>query len=643
LKNAAAETEQWDTIPKLLQRNARHWGDRTAMCMKSFGVWQQYTWKDCYEKMKHFSLGLISLGLEPGDVVCIIGDNEPEWFWGEFAVQAAGGIGTGVFVDSIPSEVKYIAEQSGARFAIVNDQEQTDKFLEIQNELPLLKKVIYWDPKGLRNYDDPILNSFGEVLALGAEYEKSHPELFEQNIARGKEDDTAFIYFTSGTTGLPKGAILTHRALINTAKGFVSRYPLDETDNLISNFPAAWVGDSYFATIPHLLTGARLNFPEEPETIAEDTREVGPNFAIYGPRQWEGLVSEIQVKIIDAHPLKRFFYHLFLPVGHKIADLNFANREPNIFWKALHLLAYGLLFRPLKDRLGLSRVKFAVTGSSVLSLDTFRLIHAIGIELRQNYASTEAGFISSHGKGEIHFESVGRPALGTEVRLTDEGELLVRSDCMFSGYLNNPEKNRQTLIDGWCHTGDAVHIDEGGHLIFMDRLDHMGELRSGEKYAPQYIEGRLRFSPYIKDAMVIGGKDKDYVSAIVNIDFTMVGKWAERHHIPFTTFVDLSQKKEVADLVQEDLLRVNGYLPEASRVRKFVLMHKEFDPDEAELTRTRKLRREFMEERYRELIDAVYGDTGSVQVKAPVTYRDGRKGMVTTDIKVRTIKEEVAA
>jgi len=469
--------------------------------MKKFGIWQGYRWEEYYYNVKYFSLGLVSLGLESGDVTCIIGDNEPEWFWGEFAVQAVGGITTGIFVDSIPSEVKYVAEHSGAKFAIVNDQEQADKFLEIKGELPSLKKVIYWDPKGLRNYDDPILISFAEVMELGREYEKTHPSLFEQNIEKGKGDDTAFIYYTSGTTGLPKGAILTHRALINTAKGFVSRYPLGENDDLISNFPAAWVGDSFFATVPHLLTGARLNFPEEPETIAEDTREIGPNFVIYGPRQWEGLVSEIQVKMIDAHPLKRFFYNLFLPVGHKIADMNFQNKSHGLLWRTLHGIAYALLFRALKDQLGLSKVRFGVTGSSVLSLDTFRLIHAIGIELRQNYASTEAGFISSHGKGEIHFESVGRPAIDTEVRLTDEGELLVRSDSMFSGYLKDPQKTAGTLIDGWCHTGDAVHIDDEGHLIFMDRLDHMGELRSGVKYAPQYIEGRLRFSPYIKDAM----------------------------------------------------------------------------------------------------------------------------------------------
>ena len=629
-----------DTIPRVIQRNWQRWPKHTAMCMKNFGVWQRFSWADYYTTVKHFSLGMISLGLKPKDVVAIIGDNEPEWFWAEFGVQAAQGIPTGVFVDSIPAEVKYIVDHCGARFAIANDQEQTDKFLELKPELPGLEKVVYWDPKGLRNYDDPLLISFREVVALGQAYEVDHPDLFEANVAAGETDDTAFIYYTSGTTGSPKGASISHRALLKTAQSFVDRYPVDETDDLISNFPAAWVGDSFFASIPHLLTGARLNFPEEPETVAEDTREVGPDFVIYGPRQWEGLVSEIQVKMVDAHWLKRFAYRIFMPVGHKIADIQFQDRKPNLFWRALHQVAIWLLFRPLKDKLGLSEIRFAVTGSSVLSLDTFRMIHAIGIELRQNYASTEAGFISSHGKGEIRFESVGRPSLGIEVRIDNEGELLIRSDCMFTGYLNEPEKTAAAFRDGWFCTGDAVHITPEGHLIFLDRVKDMGQLSTGVKYAPQYIEGRLRFSPYIKDAMVIGGKERDYVTAIMNIDFTMISKWAQRKHLNFTTFVDLSQKDEVISLVEQDLLRVNSYLPDNSRVMKFVLLHKEFDPDEAELTRTRKLRRDFMEEKYADLIGAMYGGRDSVTVEAPVTYRDGRQGMVKTDIKVRTVYHE---
>jgi long-chain acyl-CoA synthetase len=625
------------TIPQLIQENCRKWGNDTAMCIKRRGIWQEYGWQDYFNRVKYLSLGLINLGLQRKDVVCIIGDNEPEWFWGEFAVQSAGGIATGAFVDSIPSELKYIASHSGARFAIVNDQEQVDKFLEIYKDLPGLVKIVYWDPKGLGNYEEDILISFEKVIMLGRSLESSHPELFQENVMLGQPDDTAFIYYTSGTTGLPKGAELTHGALVNTAKGFISAYPLSTRDNLISNFPAAWVGDSYFATIPHLLTGARLNFAEEPETLAEDTREVGPDFAIYGPRQWESIVSEIQVKMTDANPIKRFFYNLMMPVGYRISDYNFQNVRPGIFWKILYLLAHSLVLRPLKDRLGLSKVRFAVTGSSVLSLDTFRLIHALGIELRQTYASTEAGLISTHIKGEIDFQSVGRPASGAEVRLTDEGELLIRSGCTFQEYLHEPEKTARAKINGWVYTGDAVNINENGHLIFLDRLEHLGRLRTGAKYAPQYIEGRLRFSPYIKDAMVIGGTDKSYVAAMINIDFSMVGKWAERNGITYTTFVDLSQKEEVANLIKKDLVRVNSYIPELSRVKRYVLLHKEFDPDEAELTRTRKLRREFMEMRYKPLIDELFSERDSLTVDATITYRDGRKGTVSTTIRIRNI------
>ncbi|MDD2251465.1 MAG: AMP-binding protein [Dehalococcoidales bacterium] len=625
-----------ETIPGLVLDNSLKKADRTAMCMKCFGIWQRYSWQDYYRRVKYFSLGLVQMGLKPRDVACIIGDNEPEWFWAEFAIQAAGGIATGSFVDSIPSELKYIMEHSGSSFAIANDQEQVDKFLEIKHELPSLRKIVYWDPKGLKNYDDPLLASFEQVTSLGKEYDEKNPGQFEDLVSRLQPDDTAFIYYTSGTTGLPKGAMLTHRALIRTAQSFISRYPLTEKDDLISNFPAAWVGDSYFSTIPHLLTGARLNFAEEPDTIAHDTREVGPNFVIYGPRQWEGLVSEIQVKMMDAHWLKRFVFKLFMPVGYRMADFTLEGKKPPAKWKILYAVANLLLFHPLKDKLGLSRVRFAVTGSSVLSLDTFRFIHAIGVSLRQNYASTESGYISSHSEGEIRFESLGRPARGVEVRLMDSGELWVRSDSMFSGYYNNPEKTREALYNGWCRTGDAVNIDGDGHILFLDRLEHMGELRTGAKYAPQYIEGRLRFSPYIKDAMVVGGLERDYVTAIINMDFAMVGKWAEDNHISYTTFVDLSQRDEIAGLIRQDLSRVNSYLPEQARVRKFVLMHKEFDADEAELTRTRKLRREYMEERYRKLIEAMYGGGQEVIIEAPVTYRDGRKGVVTTSIKVRS-------
>jgi long-chain acyl-CoA synthetase len=634
-------TENWDTIPKLIRRNYQRLGSLTAMCMKRFGVWQRYSWQDYYHRVKYLSMGLVSLGLKPGDVVCIIGDNEPEWFWGEFAVQAAGGIATGIFVDSTPAEVKYIVAHSGARFAIVNDQEQTDKFLEIRDELPSLERIIYWNPKGLKNYDNPILTSFTEVMKMGRLYEETAPGSFEQRVAAQTGDDIAFIYYTSGTTDLPKGAKFTHGALLNSARKFIRRYPMNERDELVSNFPAAWVGDSFFATLPHLLSGARLNFPEKPETIAEDTREVGPTLVTYGPRQWESLVSDIQAKMIYASSLRRFIYSLFLPVGHKITDAELQGEDLSLFSRAVHQIAYLVLFRALKERLGLSRVRFAVTGGAVLSPDTLRLIHAIGVELRQNYVTTEAGFIASHGSGEVKLESVGRPALGTEVRISDAGELLVRSDSMFSGYHKDPDKTAAVLAAGWYHTGDAVNIDEDGHLVYLDRLEHVGELSSGVKYAPQYIESQLRFSPYIKNAIVIGGQDREFVCAIINVDFAVLAKWAEHHGVTYTTFADLSQKAAVADLVREDLLRVNSYLTEPARVRKFVLLHKEFDPDEAELTRTRKLRRAFIEERYRDLISTIYRGGEEMQVKVPVTYRDGRKGVLGMAIKVRGVSDGV--
>ncbi len=635
-------TENWDTIPKLLGYNCQRWPHRVAMCQKRFGIWQRYSWQDYYEKVKHFSLGLVRLGLRSGDVVFIIGDNEPEWFWGEFAVQAVGGIATGGFVDSTPSEVKYIVAHSGARFVIANDQEQTDKLLEIRDELPELEKIIYWNPKGLKNYDEVGLVSFSEVVQMGRLYEAEAPGLYEQEVAARNGEDIAFIYYTAGTTDLPKGVMLTHRALLNTGRRFITRYPLDETDDLMSNFPAAWVGDSLFATVPHLLTGARLNFAEKPETIAEDTRETGPTLATYGPRQWESLVGDIQSRIIYSSALRRFVYNLCLPLGHKISDADLQGIKLGRTAQFNHRLAYLVLFKPLKERLGLSRVKVAITGGAVLSPDTLRLIHAIGIELRQNYITTEAGFIASHAGGEINLESVGRPALGTEVRVADSGELLVRNDAMFSGYYRDPAETAAVMMDnGWCRTGDAVNIDDNGHLIYLERMEHMGELASGGRYAPQYVESQLRFCTYIKNAMVIGDKDRAFVSAILNLDFDILAKWAEHNRLTYTTFADLSQRDEVSELVREDLTRVNSYLPEPARVKRFVLMHKEFDPDEAELTRTRKLRREFIKERYRELIDTIYRGGEAIEVKVPVTYRDGRKGTLTTSLKVRSLEDRV--
>ena len=447
-----ARRKKLDTIPKLIRHNYDQWADEIATSVKKPGRRKKYTWRQYYETVGYLSLGLISLGMERGDIACIIGDSEPEWFWSAFAVQAAGGIPIGIFVDSTPSEVKYITSHAGAKFAIVKDRKQIDKFLEIKNDLPALKKIIYWDSKGINNADDPMLISFNNVVRLGKEYAETHPQLYEQNIETGNSDDIAFIYCTSGTNGLPKGVKWSYRALFNNANNFMVRYPVTGKDNLVSNFPAAWIGDNIFATIPHLLTGAVLNFSVTPKI-----------------RQCKSLAGEIQTEIIKASPVKRFFYNLFLPVGYKIADTKIKNKTPNILWRLLYIPSNCLLVRPFKKKLGILNVRFAMTDGSILSLNSLRLIYAFGVELIHGYTSAEAGLVCSNGNNDIDFESVGRPTANTEVRILNNGELVVRSESMFHSYHNDPKRTAEVLIDGWYHTGETATINKKGHLIFLSR------------------------------------------------------------------------------------------------------------------------------------------------------------------------------
>lgn len=630
----------YDTFPKLLLRNYRTWPDLVAMRKKNFGIWKEYTWKECYGKVKYFSLGLMSLGLRAGDKIGIIGENEPEWFWAEFAVQALGAIMVGIYTDMVPSEVKYICEHSECMFAVANDQEQVDKFIKIKGELPGLQKVIYWDPKGLRNYDDPFLIPFEEVLELGKSYEAAHPDLFEKKIAEGTGEKIAAYYYTSGTTGLAKAGMVSHRALITSGSEFMEYNPATNKDNFFSYIPAAWIGEGMFGTSSHLVNGVILNFSEEPETVKEDLREIGPDVVIYPPRQWEDLARTIQVRMHEAGTINRMLYRIFLKVGYKRANLFEQNRKGNLLWKLLIFLGDRFVFYPLKENFGLKKCRIAITGSAAMSIDTFRFWSSLGVRLKQIYASTEGGFIAGHRSNDIKFETLGNISNAASVKISNEGEILVKGPGIFSGYYKLPEQTERTLVDGWVHTGDAGFINSQGHLVFLDRLSDLSRLANGTKYAPQYIEGRLRFSPYIKDAMVLGGEKRDYISVIIIIDFENVGKWAEEHHVTYTTFADLSQKDEVAHIIKADINRLNKDFPAEVRMKKFALLHKEFDPDEAELTRTRKLRRGFMEERYTQLVDAIYSGKPGIDVEALVKYRDGREGLVKTNIKVWLIDKE---
>jgi long-chain acyl-CoA synthetase len=458
----------YETIPKLIRHNYDQGADDIAMCQKKFGIWKKYPWRKYYEVVGQLSLGLISLGMKRGDVVCLYGENAPEWFWGEFAVQTAGGIPAGIPVDAAPAEVKYIAANSGAKFAIVSGRHQVAALLASKADLPALQKIICWDIKGPQTAN-PLLIGFNDALKLGDEYRKANPKLFEQNIDSVTADDIAFTYYGSGTKGPPRGIKLSHKALLTVNQGFLLRFPIQPEDNLISNLPAGSVSDSFFAVIPHLLTGAALNFPEKPETIALDTRETGPNFVFYPHEQWESLAAEIQAKIKTAPPLQRFCYNLLLPTGYKMADDRLQNKKPNVVRRLMNLPANLLFSRPLRDKQGLRKVKFAATDGPSLSRDAFRLIHAIGVELRQTCFMAETGVIACQGENEIDFETVGRPILGTEVRIAEKDELLVRSSALFSGYDHGPAENAEVLVDGWFRTGGTARITEKGQLVVLNR------------------------------------------------------------------------------------------------------------------------------------------------------------------------------
>ena len=630
-----------DTFPKLIVNRYEQWPDKVAMRKKDFGKWKEYTWRDVCENVRYLSLCFLQLGLQRGDKVAIIGENEPEWFWGEFAAQAVGGILVGIYADMVPDQVEFMFSHSDAVIAVANDQEQVDKFLDIRDKIPRLRKIIYWDPKGLRNYHDPLLLSFPEAIELGKSYEKEHPDAFEKNLSLGSGEDVAVLYYTSGTSGEPKAGMVTHRALISSGQSFLDYNPLTMEDNLFSYLPAAWVGEGIFATAAHVTGGAILNFAEEPETVQEDLREIAPTAILYGPRQWEDLARTIQVRISEAASLNRLLYKLCLKAGYKRVEMIEKGNKGNLFWRLLIKIADILVFNPLRENFGFSKCKFAATGSAAMSVDTFRFWSALGVRLKQVYASTEAGFIAGHRSEEIFFETVGNITTSAKVKISEEQQILVAGPQLFSGYFKNQKKTEETLIDGWVHTGDCGFFDKTGHLVFLDRLSDMSTLTDGTKYAPQFIEGRLRFSPYVKDAMSLGEK-RDFITVIIIIDFENVAKWAEEHHINYTTFADISQKKEVAGLIAKDIRRVNEGFSSETKVKKFVLLHKEFDPDEEELTRTRKIRRGFMEERYKELVEAIYSGGSGIDIETQVKYQDGRQTTMKTHILIWTPEEEKA-
>ncbi len=626
------------TIPKLFREKALKYGkDKVAMREKEFGIWRPITWHDYLENVKYLALGLVSLGLEEGDKVSMIGDNRPEGLWAEMATLCARGVAVWLFQDCLVDEVKYIVSHSDTRFLFGEGQEEVDKAISIYDECPQLEKVIWDDPKGMRNYDQDYLISLKEVQELGMELDQKEPGLFDAMLDKGHGDEVALLFYTSGTTALPKGALLSNYNLLSMGNNLMSVDPCFDTDDFVSYLPFAWIGEQMMSISCGLQIGFTINFPEATETASENIREIGPHVMFAPPRLYEQMTRTVQVKYLDATWIKRKVFELATKIGYHVADLKFEKKPVRFYWKFLHWLAYVAMQEKLKDHLGLSRVRYAYSGGAAMGPDHFRFFHALGVNLKQIYGQTEiAGISVVHRDGDIKFDTVGVPITGTEVKIAEDGEIVSKSPSVFLGYYKNPEATEETLQDGWLYSGDRGFIDEDGHLVVFDRSKDVMTLRDGRPFSPQYLETRLKFSPYLTDAWVIGN-ERDYVVAVTCIDYTVVGKWADEKKLSYTSYPELSQKSEVYGLVQKQIRQANKDLPEVARVRKFINLYKEFDPDDDELTRTRKLRRAFVEKRYEDIVEALYSEGDVVHIDTTITYEDGRKSHIKTDLHIRQV------
>jgi long-chain acyl-CoA synthetase len=631
------------TLVKLLVAAARAHPRRPAMREREKGIWREYTRAAVMEHVRRLTLGLHALGLGPDDKLAIISTNRPEAFWTIYAAQALRAVPVPIYQDAIAKEVQYVVDHSDARFVLAEDQEQVDKLVEVRPGLPHVERVFYDDPKGLRRYDRDWLLPLAEVEARGREVEARDPELFDRLLAAGRPDDVAIIAYTSGTTGSPKGAMLTHRNLIAGAEQFLRRERLEEGDEVLSYLPLAWVGETAYSIALGVVRGLTVNFPERAETVLANLREIGPHLFLGPPRMWENSHSEIEVKIEDATPLKRWMFRRLVPVGEEVARRRMEGRPVPLGLRARWLLGELLVFRPLRDQRGARRIRYAYTGGASLAPEIILFYRGIGVNLKQIYGQTEnAAFFCGQPDGRVKLGTVGMPYPGVELRLTPEGEICSRGPTIFAGYYKNPDATREAVRDGWLHSGDAGFLDPDGQLVVVDRLKDVTRLADGTTLAPQFLENKLKFSPYVKEAVVVG-PGRPYVAAMVNIDLATVGKWAERRQMGYTTYADLASRPEVYDLVGGVVERANGDLPAGTRIRRFLLLPKELDPDDEEITRTRKLRRRVIAEKYARYIEALYGPEKEIEVSTTVTYEDGRRATLQHRVQIRDVEPERAA
>jgi long-chain acyl-CoA synthetase len=618
------------TFPKLLHALAvRHGDDRIALQEKRYGIWQPVSWAAYQARVRDFAHGLAQLGVRPGDVVAVLGDNRPEWLISELGAQSLGACVVGIYPTSVGEEIVHILGHARVRVAVAEDQEQVDKLVRLWNRLDSVETVVYYDPRGLEHYDQDYLLEFTAVEARGREYAQAHPGWLDEQVAAGRADDIAVICTTSGTTARPKLAMLSHRNLLSMGRSLMAIDPLDANDRYVSFLPFAWIGEQMLTLACGLQAGFTVSFPEEASTVRADLREIGPDVMFSPPRIWEDMLSSVQVRVGEAGWMKRAAFAWGQRVGGRVADHRVKGEPARVLDRVLRPLAEVAALRPVREQLGLTRIERCYTGGAPLGPDVFRFFHSIGVNLKQIYGQTEiCGIAVAHRDDAVAFNTVGGPIPATELAIADDGEILLRSPAVFQGYYRNEEAGREAVDeDGWLHTGDAGYVDQDDHLVVIDRAKDVMRTSDGTQFSPAFIENKIKFSAYVEEVVAfggdVGGSTGPFITTMITIDMRTVGAWAEREHLSYTTYTDLAQKPAVYQLIAEEVHRANQDLPDSIQVRRFLLLHKQLDPDDEEITRTRKVRRGVINERYGDLIEALYGDADSATVTSTVTYQDG--------------------
>jgi long-chain acyl-CoA synthetase len=644
----ASEPAHADTFPKLLMRNARVYGGRPAYRHKDLGIWQVWTWAQVHDEVRAFSVGLRELGLTRGDKVAIVGSNRPRLYWAMCAAQALGAVPVPIYADSVAEEMAYILEHAEVTIAVVEDQEQVDKLLSIVDRLPRLSFILYDEPRGLRDYDHQRLRWIADVQKLGRDSLASDAQSlqrWEAAVAAGRGEDLAVMLYTSGTTGRPKGVMLTFDNLIISATNGNKFDSLGPDEEVVAYLPLAWVGDHVFSYAQPFTAGFCVNCPESPETVSEDRREIGTTYAFAPPRIYENLITLTMVRMENAGRFKRNMFHYFIAVARRWGEKILNREKVPLHGRLLYWLGERLVYGPLKNRLGVSRIRLAYTAGEAIGPEIFRFWRSLGVNLKQLYGQTEASvYITAQPDGEIYADTVGKPNIGVDIKVAENGEVLFKSPGVFEGYYKDPQKTAETKTsDGWVHTGDAGFIDaKTGHLKIIDRAKDVGRLNDGSLLAPKYIENKLKFYPNIREVVIYGDK-RDFVCAMLNIDLTAVGNWAERNNIVYGSYQELAGHPRVYDMLAEHVEEVNRSLAEeeamaGAQIRRFLILHKELDADDGEVTRTQKVRRGFVAERYAPLITALYSGAREADISTEVTFEDGRKGMLSARIKIRDVR-----